>query len=67
MNIPRVRSRQILENMTAIKLGLTGEPEEVGQLRIISGEDVRTVGKWVQKERMARREKELESRSNHGS
>ena len=57
----------MLDNMTCIGLALTGEPEPIGELRIAAGENVRTVGKWVQSERINRREKELENRSRHGA
>lgn len=67
LNIPRVKARRTLENMVAIGLAMAGDPADVGQLRVMAGEDIREVGKWVQKATIDKREKEIESRHHHGS
>lgn len=54
-----------LENMAAIGLAFGNEPEAVGNLRIMAGENVEKVGKWVQSELMEKRAKEIESRNHH--
>jgi hypothetical protein len=51
--------------MTAIGLAFGGDPQAIGNFRIMAGEDIEAVGKWVQSALIEKREKELESRQNH--
>ena len=63
----RIKARRILENMTAINLALGGTPEDIGWLRIIAGENERSVGKWVQQTQIDQRERKIQMRRDYGT